>query len=68
MDSTKKWYTSKGVWTGVVTLLIGVYSLVNVTIMPAIGHAPLPAIPDWLLTILGTLGVYSRVTATDKIG
>ncbi len=67
MDDTKKWYASKGVWAGVVTFLIGAYSLIGVTIMPALGHAPLPSIPDWLLTVLGGMGVYSRVTADTKI-
>lgn len=68
MEETKKWYTSKGVWTGVVTFLLGAYSLVSVSIMPALGKPPLPAIPDWVLTLLGAIGVYSRVTADTKIG
>jgi hypothetical protein len=68
MDSSKAWYTSKGVWTGIVTFLIGAYSLVSITIMPALGHAALPSIPDWLLTILGAIGVYSRVSADKTIG
>jgi hypothetical protein len=68
MDGTKKWWTSKGMWTGVVTCLLGIYGLVSVTIMPAIGHAPLPEIPAWVLTFLGAMGLYSRGTATDKIG
>lgn len=65
---TKKWWQSKGVWTGVVTFLIGAYSLVSVTIMPAIGHGPLPAIPEWVFTLLGAIGVYSRVVADKTIG
>lgn len=67
MDSSKKWYQSKGVWTGVVTFLIGAYAGFGATVAPAVGWH-LPAIPEWLLTILGAVGVYSRVTATDKIG
>jgi hypothetical protein len=68
MDSTKSWFKSKGVWTAVVTIVIGLYSLVSATLMPAIGHAPLPAIPEWVFTFLGALGLYSRVTATKTIG
>lgn len=68
MDTTKKWYQSKGVWTGIVTFLIGAYSLAGATVLPALGHTALPPIPEWLLTVLGAMGVYSRVVATDKIG
>lgn len=61
MDSTKSWYKSKTVWTGVVTVLIAGYS----------AAAPvwsLPAIPEWVFAILGTIGIYTRVKATEKIG
>lgn len=55
---SKKWYLSKGVWTGVVTGLLGIYlSIPN-----------LPAVPEWVFALLGALGVYSRVTAETKIG
>jgi hypothetical protein len=67
MDSTKKWFQSKGVWTGIVTFLIGAYSLVGTALAPQFGWH-LPAIPEWVLTLLGTIGVYSRVTADTKIG
>jgi len=67
MDGTKSRWLSKGVWTGIVTTLLGVYALVSTVLMPALGHAPLPAVPDWILTILGTLGIYSRMTATEKL-
>ena len=67
MEDTKKWWTSKGVWTGVVTFLLGAYSLVSVTVMPALGKPPLPPIPDWVLTLLGAMGVYSRVIAEKTI-
>lgn len=61
MDSTKSWYKSKTIWTGVVTVIIAGYS----------AAAPiwnLPAIPEWVFAILGTIGIYTRVKATDKIG
>jgi hypothetical protein len=57
---TKKWYLSKGVWTGVVTAVVGLY----LTLVPQL-H--LPAIPEWIFALLGALGVYSRVTATSTI-
>lgn len=67
MDGTKSKWKSKGVWTGIVTALIGVYAIVSTVVMPAFGHAPLPPIPDWILTLLGTLGVYSRLTASKEL-
>ena len=57
---TKKWYLSKGVWTGVVTAVMGLY----VTLQAQIG---LPAIPEWIFALLGALGIYSRVTAETKL-
>jgi hypothetical protein len=61
MDSTKSWFKSKNIWTGVVTVLIAGYS----------AAAPiwnLPQIPEWVFAILGTIGIYTRVKATEKIG
>lgn len=60
MDDTKKWYQSKGVWTGIVTALMGAY----VTLAPVF-H--LPVVPEWIFALLGTLGIYTRVTADSKI-
>lgn len=61
MDGTKKWYQSKNIWTGVVTVLIAAYGT-------AAAIWKLPAIPEWLFAVLGAVGIYTRVTATDKIG
>lgn len=61
MDSTKKWYQSKGVWTGVVTGLMGIY----LAVAPAAGF---PAVPEWIFAILGGMGIYTRVVADSKIG
>ena len=59
MDS-KKWYLSKGVWTGIVTALIGAY----LSIAPVFAW---PAIPEGIFVILGALGIYTRATATTAI-
>jgi hypothetical protein len=67
MVDTKKWYLSKGIWTGIVTVLIGLYSLLQVSLMPLFGIT-LPPIPEWVLVILGSIGIYARNTATAKIG
>lgn len=61
MDTSKPWYTSKTIWAGVVAALIGVYNSIALA-------KTLPPIPDWVFTILGGIGVYSRATATTTIG
>lgn len=61
MDSTKKWYQSRNIWTGIVTAAMGAY----VTLVPVF-H--LPAVPEWVFTILGAVGVYTRVVADKQIG
>lgn len=60
MDGTKKWYTSKNLWAGVITALLGLYGTLG-------GQFNLPPIPEWIFALLGTLGVYTRATATDKL-
>ena len=55
---TKKWYTSKTVWVGIVTGVLGIYMSIP----------GLPPIPEWVFAILGGMGIYTRVTATTKIG
>jgi hypothetical protein len=57
---SKKWYTSKGVWSGIVTALMGLY----LSLAPQFN---LPAVPEWIFALLGTLGVYSRVVANTTI-
>lgn len=61
MDGTKKWYTSKNLWSCVISGLLGTYlALIQQGV-----H--LPEIPAWILTLLGAVGVYSRATATEKL-
>ena len=66
MTENKKWYRSKGVWTGIVIVVLGLYEGVDANIGPAIGFN-LPAIPAFLFTVLGALGIYGRATAKTKI-
>lgn len=67
MDESKKWYKSKGVITGIVTVLFGTYEAVKLSLAPQLGWT-LPDIPPLVYTILGGLGVYSRVVASSKVG
>lgn len=60
MDDTKKWYASKGVWTGIVTALMGAY----LSLAPQFGW---PAVPEWVFSFLGALGIYARVSADKQI-
>ena len=66
MESTKKWWLSKNIWTGIVTVLVGLYSLLQVSLMPLFGIT-LPTIPEWIFVILGAIGIYTRKIATEKI-
>lgn len=58
---SKKWFLSKGVWTGIVTGLMGIY-------LSLAQQLNLPAVPEWIFALLGALGIYSRVVAETKIG
>lgn len=62
----KKWYASKGVWTGIVTILVAGYESARATLAPAMGWQ-LPEIPPITFTLLGAMGVYSRAVAKSKI-
>ena len=67
MDDKKKWYLSKNIWTGVVTFLLGAYSLFQASVGPQVGVV-VPAIPEWVFSFLGAIGVYTRVVADKKSG
>lgn len=58
---TKPWYQSKTIWTAVVGGLLGLYQAVSAV------HA-LPAIPPFVFTLLGALGLYGLRTSDTKIG
>ena len=60
MDDKKKWYQSKGIITGIVTVLVATYAT-------AAGQFNLPAIPEWVFALLGAAGLYSRAVATKEI-
>lgn len=67
MDDKKKWWQSRTVWLGVVTVVIGTYNSVRESLAPAIGFT-LPEIPDFVFAILGGLVGYTRLTTTKTIG
>lgn len=59
MDS-KKWYLSKTVWSGIISVIIVAYNATSITF-------GVPAIPEYVFGILAALGIYSRVNATTVI-
>jgi hypothetical protein len=60
---TKPWYLSKGMWAGIIGLAIVIWNAVPVY-LPSV-H--LPAIPEFVLGLLATFGLYARKTATTTI-
>jgi hypothetical protein len=64
ITTSKKWYTSKGVWTGIITIAIGAATgIAKLFGMDLNGNA----IFGLVLSVLGAIGLYSRVTADTKI-
>ncbi len=66
MTDSKKWYKSKGVWTGIITVLVALYQGIDTQIGPQFGF-DLPTIPNIVYVILGGMGVYSRKVAKTII-
>lgn len=60
MTDVKRWFQSKGIITGVVTVLVASYSTAS-------AQFGLPPIPEWIFVILGGLGIYSRAVADTRI-
>jgi hypothetical protein len=61
MDGTKPWYQSKNIWTCIISGVVATY----IAVAAQVGW---PSIPEWIITILSAIGVYTRVNATEKIG
>lgn len=63
---TKKWWKSKSIWTGVVTVLIAAYETSQKSLAPQLGYE-LPEIPSFLYMVLGSMGIYTRAVASTKV-
>ncbi len=72
----KKWYNSKTIWAGIITIVVGVYNALAANLSagcvgPIVPEDAicynLPAIPDWIFGILGAFGIYGRTTAKTEI-
>lgn len=63
---SKKWYQSKGIWTGIIIVALALYDATQVSLC---GEAIkcLPEIPEWVFAILGALGIYARYNTTKTV-
>ena len=59
---SKPWWQSKGIWAGIVAFLVVAYNAFKLNLIPG-----LPEIPEWVLGLLASLGLYARATATSTI-
>ena len=60
----KKWYTSKTIWAGIITALVGAAQTIGMQFGFDLFANP---IASMVLSVLGVLGVYGRATATTSI-
>ena len=60
--TSKPWYQSKGIWAAIVGLLVIIYNYSKLQFIPG-----LPEIPEWVIALLTSLGLYARATATSTI-
>lgn len=60
----KKWYLSKGVWAGIITAVIGAVQSIGLLFGFDLLANPIAGV---VVSILGTLGLYARVTANTII-
>lgn len=62
---TKKWYTSKTIWSDVATVAISIVGLVDVHFTG--GKIATNPIYQTVLALLGGMGIYTRVNATTTL-
>jgi uncharacterized membrane protein len=62
--NTKPWYLSKTVWAGIITALVGAAQTIGLQFGVNILDNHVVSI---VLTVLGVLGVYGRVSSTTTI-
>ena len=60
MDTSKKWYLSKGIWCGIITTIIGAGTAIALLFGVDLNSN---AIFGMVITILGALGLYARAGA-----
>jgi uncharacterized membrane protein len=63
MDN-KKWYLSKTIWAGILTALVGAAQTIGMQFGFDLMSNP---IASTVLSVLGILGIYGRVSSTTNI-
>jgi hypothetical protein len=61
---TKRWYQSKGIWAGMVTVGIGLLKLVDQQFATNLMDNQVVSL---LIALFGALGIYGRKAADSKI-
>jgi hypothetical protein len=67
-DKPKSWYKSKGVWAGIIIVIVNVWDNMLVPFSSQYFSIILPNIPAWIYSMLAALGIYGRVSASTNIG
>jgi len=62
---SKPWYTSKTLWSDVVTILLAILGLVDKYVTG--GHITASPFYSMALTFLGAMGIYGRTNATTTL-
>lgn len=66
MNETKPWYQSKTIWSDVATIAVSIVGFVDVHFTG--GKIAGTPYYQGILALLGGMGIYTRSTATSKIG
>ena len=68
MESSKKWYKSKGVWGGVIAVLAGLAgSIWGIDVSAEAQDKIASHLPTLIGAVGGLIGVIGRLTAKDKV-
>ena len=65
-EETKIWFKSKGMWAGILTVLFGIYAVVQAN-FPQLRLFDITGILPIIFTVLGVFGIYGRKDASGKI-
>ena len=68
MNTTKKWYMSKGVWGAVITLIAVIAQLFGYQIDPELQQQAVSQITTIIAGVGGLVALYGRIKAEKKIG
>lgn len=67
LKNKKPWYKSKTIISAIVILILGIYNSLQPYLLEHYSII-LPTVPEWIYSLLATLGIRYRITASTKIG